>query len=212
MSGKRAAIVSIILISLALGILFYGQLPDRMASHWNAAGEADGYSEKGVGVFLMSGILIFLFLLWLAIPKIDPKRRNIELFREHYDNFFVVLSLFMLMVQAQILLWNLGHRISPNLIMPIGGGMLFYYIGVMVGHAKQNWFVGIRTPWTLSSEPVWDKTHRLGGKLFRISGAISLIGILFIEHAVWFILAPVLLSSGYLVLYSYLEFRKESGQ
>jgi uncharacterized membrane protein len=209
MSWQRVAIAVIILISLALGLFFYEQLPDRMASHWNASGQVDGYSGKGIGVFLIPGVLVFLALLWFVIPKIDPKRKNIEAFRGYYDSFFVVLALFFLLVYAQILLWNLGTEISPNFVMPIGLGILFFYIGVLVENAKQNWFVGIRTPWTLSSEKVWDKTHKLGGKLYKIAGLVSLVGILFMEQAIWFIIVPVILFSGYLFLYSYLEYKKE---
>jgi uncharacterized membrane protein len=212
MRWQKAAIAVIILISLALGIFFYGQLPERMASHWNASGQADGYSEKGMGVFLIPGLLVFLAVLWFVIPKIDPKRKNIEAFREQYDTFFVIISIFFLLVYAQILLWNMGTEISPNLVMPIGLGILFFYIGVLVESAKQNWFVGIRTPWTLSSEKVWDRTHKLGGKLYKVAGVIALLGILSLEHAVWFIIVPVLLVSGYLIIYSYLEYKKENGK
>ncbi len=86
--------------------------------------------------------------------------------------------------------------------------VLFYYCGVMIENAKRNWFVGIRTPWTMSNEEVWDKTHRLGGRLFKVVGAISLLGMIFEEYAMIFIIVPVLFATFYTFLYSYLEYRK----
>jgi uncharacterized membrane protein len=79
----------------------------------------------------------------------------------------------------------------------------------MIGHAEPNWTIGIRTPWTLSNEEVWYKTHKLGGKLFRVVAVLSLLGLIFPQHAVWFILVPVVIVAIYLVVYSYLEYRKK---
>jgi uncharacterized membrane protein len=75
--------------------------------------------------------------------------------------------------------------------------------------AKKNWFVGIRTPWTLSSENVWEKTHKIGAKLFKAAGITALLGVLAPAYSFFFILGPILAASLYLVLYSYLEYRKE---
>ena len=99
--------------------------------------------------------------------------------------------------------------ISPNYYIPVSIGLLFFYIGVLCENSKRNWFVGIRTPWTLSSDKVWDKTHKLGGKLFKIAGIIALIGIFFQNYVVYFILIPTFSVSIYLIVYSYVEFRKE---
>jgi len=85
---------------------------------------------------------------------------------------------------------------------------LFYFCGVLIGRARRNWFIGIRTPWTLSSDVVWDKTHRRGAKLFMISGIIAVFGMFFKGYTFIFVLAPVLLFSIYLVFYSYAEYKK----
>lgn len=86
---------------------------------------------------------------------------------------------------------------------------MFVYLGFLLDHAEQTWFVGIRTPWTMSSERVWKKTHALGGTLFKIAGIISITGILFGRYALWFCIVPILFVAVYLVVYSYLEFRRE---
>jgi uncharacterized membrane protein len=88
--------------------------------------------------------------------------------------------------------------------------VLFYYAGVLTENAKQNWFIGIRTPWTLSSEAVWNKTHKLGGKLFKLAALIGLLGLLVPDYAIWMVIIPVLLVAAYTMVYSYVEFQKEA--
>ena len=94
--------------------------------------------------------------------------------------------------------------------MPIALGLLFFYAGILCENAKRNWFVGIRTPWTLSNDRVWDRTHQIGGKLFKLAGVITFLGVFFQNYAVFFILAPVLVVTVYTVVYSYVEYQKET--
>ena len=198
-----------VIISFVIGIYLYPQMPEQMASHWNVAGQVDGYMPKFWGVFLMPLIFVGLVFLFIAIPRIDPLKKNIEKFRKYYDGFIILFLIFMLLVYVQTILWNLGIEISPNIVIPIGLGFLFFYIGILFENAKRNWFIGIRTPWTLSSEKVWNKTHRLGSKMFKISGIVVLFGFLFQKYATYFILIPVLFVAFYLVVYSYVEYQKE---
>jgi uncharacterized membrane protein len=88
-------------------------------------------------------------------------------------------------------------------------GLLFYYTGVLCEKSKRNWFIGIRTPWTLSSDKVWEKTHKIGGKLFKIAGIIAILGALTPEYAIILILIPVISAVGYTIAYSYFEYQKE---
>ncbi len=198
----------IVILSLVVGVYFYPKMPERMVSHWSAGGEPNGYLPKILGVLLVPSILVLLLLLCAVIPKIDPLNKNIQKFREYYDGFFVLLFVFLLLVHSQMILWNAGIEVSFSLTLPVLFGILFFYIGILLEKAKRNWFVGIRTPWTLSDERVWNKTHKIGGKLFKISGIISLFGIVGGEYSVFFVTAPVVFSSLYVVIYSYLEYRK----
>jgi uncharacterized membrane protein len=202
-------IIGITLLSFAIGVYYYPQMPEKMASHWNAKGQVDDYLSKFWGVFLIPITLVPLALLFMAIPRIDPLRENIEKFRRYYDGFVILFMLFMVFVYLQMILWNIGIKISPNVFVPIGAGLLFIGAGILCENAKRNWFIGIRTPWTLSSERVWDKTHRLGGKLFKIVGVVAMVGIFFQSYAVFFVLIPVILVAAYTVGYSYFEYRKE---
>lgn len=205
----RIAIIAALLVTFVLTIVIYPTAPDRIVSHWNAAGQADGYMSKFWGLFLIPLIMTGLVALFAILPLIDPYKKNYEKFRNYYDGFILLFILFMLAIQVQIILWSTGYQVSPNLTFPFLMGILFIYIGFLLGHAEQNWFVGIRTPWTLSSETVWKKTHELGGKLFKLAGIISFAGVLAGKYAMWFILVPVLAVGVYTVVYSYFEFQKE---
>lgn len=198
----------LITFSFIAGAIVYPYLPERVASHWNAAGQVDGYSGRFVGAYLMPIIVAILTgLLWL-IPRVDPLKANIEKFKKYYQGFILVFILFMILVYSQTLLWNFGIKISPMIIIPFGFAGLIYYVAILLNHAEQNWFIGIRTPWTLSCPAVWKKTHQLGAKLYKFSALIALIGVLFPKFAIIFVLAPILSVSIYLVIYSYLEFKK----
>lgn len=210
MRKSEVAILGLILLSFVLAVYFYPQMPERMASHWNARGEVDGYMSKFWGVFLMPSLFLGLGILFFAIPRIDPLKTNIEKFKKHFDSFIIIFFIIMLFVYLQTILWNLGVEISPNLIFPIALGPLLFYTGILCEKAKRNWFIGIRTPWTLSNEKVWDKTHKIGGKLFKITGVITLFGVFFQRHASLFILIPVILVSLYTIIYSYIVYQKET--
>jgi uncharacterized membrane protein len=202
-------IIVLILLSYLISLLSFSHLPDQLASHWNSNGEVDRYSSKFWGAFLLPIIITAITLLFIAIPYIDPLKRNIEQFKKYYQSFVVIFITFMLLVHLQIILWNLNYKVSPNLILPLGIGFLMYYIGIMLKNSKRNWFIGIRTPWTLSSDKVWNKTHQLGAVLFKIAGVIAILGLLFGKYATWFILVPILSFALFLVVYSYFLYQKE---
>ena len=209
MRKSEITVLGIILLSLIISIYFYPQMPEKIASHWNAQGQVDGYMSKFWGLFLIPFILVGFVLLFIAIPKIDPLKANIEKFRKQYNGFVILFFIFMLSIHFQLILWNLGIEISPNLVVPIGIGILFFYIGILCENAKRNWFIGIRTPWTLSSERVWEKTHKIGGKLFKIAGVIAFIGVFFQRYALFFILVPMISIAIYTIVYSYLEYQRK---
>lgn len=205
----RLAIIAGLLITFIITLASYPTVPDRVVSHWNAAGEADGFMPKFWGLGLIPIIITACVGLFAIIPRIDPYKKNYEKFRNWFEGFIFLFILFMLAIQVQIILWSTGYQIYPNLTFPILIGTLFIYIGFFLGHVERNWFVGIRTPWTLSSETVWKKTHEIGGKLFMIAGVISFAGVLAGEYALWFILIPILAVAVFTVIYSYFEFQKE---
>jgi uncharacterized membrane protein len=108
------------------------------------------------------------------------------------------------------ILWNFGFNFNMIQLLVPAFAVLFYYSGVLIEKAKRNWFIGIRTPWTMSSDKVWDKTHKLGGKLFKISGIISLLGLLSEDYAIYAIILPIISFTAYLFVYSYFEYKKKN--
>jgi uncharacterized membrane protein len=209
MCSVKFAPIVVVALAFLLGIVLYPQMPDPMASHWNASGEVDGYMSKFWGVFLMPLLLVGLLFLMFLVPKLDPLKKNIDKFRKYYDGLILLISGFLLYIYVLTLVWNLGYRFNMGLMMAPAMGLLFYYIGILLENAKRNWFIGIRTPWTISSEKVWNKTHKLGSKMFKTSGIIALFGVLAQNYAYLLVIVPVLFSSAYLVAYSYFEYRKE---
>lgn len=207
---KRTTIVvlSIILLSFVVAIYFSPKMPDIMASHWNAQGKVNDYMPKFWGLFLMPIVSLAMLLLFLLIPKIDPLKKNIEKFRKYYEGFILLVIVFMFYIYILTLLWNLGLRFNMTAIMLPALGILFFYAGILIENAKRNYFIGIRTPWTLNNEKVWNKTHALGGKLFKVSGIIALAGVFFQKFAIWFCIIPIISVSIYLIFYSYFEYQK----
>lgn len=208
MKKTNFIILFIIAISFAAAFYFYPQMPEQMASHWNTQGQVDDYLPKFWGLFLMPLISLGLFLLFLLIPKIDPLKKNIAKFRQYFDWFIALIIIFLFYIYALSLVWNLGYRFQMGKMMIPALSLLFFYIGILLKKAERNWFIGIRTPWTLSSDLVWQKTHELGSKLFKISAVIALLGIFFNQYAIWFVLIPILSSALYLIIHSYFVHKK----
>ena len=153
-----------------------------------------------------------MFLLFLVIPSIDPLKANIAQFREAFNLFITLITGFMLYLYALTLLWSLGYTtFGMSRAMLPALGLLFIFIGTMLRKAKRNFFIGIRTPWTLSSDKVWDETHRLGAILFMISGVLAFIGAFFGgTTAFWLFFAPLMGSAIFLVIYSYILYKQET--
>ena len=213
MTTKLTTIIVLILIIgiTVAGTRLWNQLPDPMASHWNENDQVDGYMSKFWGVYMMPLVTLGLFLLFLLIPNIDPLKANIAQFRGTFNLFITVIIAFMAYVHVLTLRWNLGYTdLGIGQAMLPAMGLLFIVIGSMLRKAKRNWFIGIRTPWTLSSDSVWDEVHRLGGILFMFSGVIAVIGGFFGGMvAFWSIMIPIFGTSIFLMGYSYVLYQRE---
>ena len=214
MNTRTATIIVLILIigAIAAGLLIWNQLPEQMASHWNENDQVDGYMSRFWGVFLMPLMTLGLFLLFLVIPVIDPLKANIAQFRGVFNLFIVFIIGFMLYIHALTLLWSLGYTsFEMSKAMLPAMGLLFILVGYLMRQSKRNWFIGIRTPWTLSSDSVWDKTHQLGAILFVASGVLAFLGGFFGGMlAFWLFFVPLMASAIFLVVYSYVLYQRET--
>jgi len=214
MSTRTTTIVVLIMIVAATlaGLLLWNRLPDLMASHWGPNDEVNGYLSKFWGVFLMPLITLGMFLLFLLIPNIDPLKANIAQFRDVFNLFIALIVAFMGYIHFLTLRWNLGYtNFEMSKAMLPALGILFFFVGYMLRKAKRNFFIGIRTPWTLSSDKVWDETHRLGAVLFMVSGVLAFVGSFFGGMiAFWILLVPLIGSTLITLVYSYVLYQRET--
>jgi len=213
LSTRTTVLLSLLMIVAAAGLSLavYERLPDRVASHWNMNDQVDGTMPRVWGAFLMPVISLAMLGLFMLIPVIDPMRANIASFRGLFNVFIAVIVAFMLYLHVLTLLWNQGlqtFRMSTALLPAMG--LLFIFMGALLRRAKRNFFIGIRTPWTLASDRVWDRTHQLGSRLFIVSGILALVGAFFPGAVAYgLVLVPVLVSTLVVLIYSYILWRAE---
>ncbi len=208
---RTVPVLIAILIALALvaSALVAPQLPARIASHWDAQGGANRTLPKAVGLFLLPAITAALALLLWFIPSLDPLRKNVAKFRRYYDLFILALVAMLVYVHFVTLLWNLGMLVSIPRALALGFCPFTIALGALLGKTKRNWLIGVRTPWTLSSDRVWDRTHALAGRLFMGAGIVMLLGVAFPRAALWLVVGSLMLSAVVSVVYSYVAYRDE---
>jgi uncharacterized membrane protein len=203
---KKVIPLIIIGLSFIVAFLIFPLMPPMMASHWGVGGEVNGYMSRFWGLFFMPILSIFLYLLFRFLPSTDPYRKNFKEFENYYDNFVVVILSFLFYIYLLTLIWNLGHKFNMMQFMSPAFAVLFYFAGILTSHAHQNWFVGIRTPWTLSNKVVWQKTHAIGGKLFKLTALLILFGTGFPQYAFYLLLVPIIFTTVFVFVYSYWVF------
>jgi len=165
------SIVFIILTFLA-GVYFLQRFPAQVPTHWNFQGQIDGYSSPLLAAFLVPVMMLVIYLVFLFIPYLDPKRDQYGSFATIYHKFKDLIIGFLFIINLMIGLNGIGRPIAVGFWTPILVGLLFISIGGLLEKVKMNWFLGIRTPWTLSSETVWAKTHKLSSRVLMFSGVL----------------------------------------
>jgi uncharacterized membrane protein len=169
----------LIALSVLIGVFAYPYLPDQMAMHWNINGEVDGYWDKLNAVFFSPILMIVMMMLFIYMPRIDPKKENYKKFSGSYLIVITIINAFFLLIQCVTIGYSLGFNIDISLVVNLGIGLLFIVLGNYLPRIKHNYFIGVRTPWTLANEKTWRKTHQLSGKLFVVAG-ILLVAISFL--------------------------------
>lgn len=189
-----------------LAAYLYTILPLRIPSHWNAQGMVDAYSSKSI-VFLFPSIILLINLFMHFLPQLEVFRKNVEEFK-HFNGLKIALALFFSGFFLATVLPNFGFIFDMLRVIYLLLGLLFIYIGYIIKYIKRNFWIGIRTPWTLSDDFVWKKTHVLGSKLFIVIGAIFLVSTFLININIWFILIAIFLVMFYLAAYSFVLYRR----
>lgn len=205
------ATAAALVVMAALTAAAWGGLPERVAVHWNAAGEADGWARRPVAVAMTPLILLGVSVLLAVVPLLDPRRANLERSAKAYLAAWIGLAVLLTGTHA-VVLFAAGSGDLPvtRAILVLTGGLLMV-VGNYLGKTRSNWFAGIRTPWTLSSERSWARTHRLGGRLFVLLGAASIASGLLLptEVAMWVQLAGLAAVAVTVTVYSYLTWRAD---
>jgi uncharacterized membrane protein len=197
-------------LAIALSIWAYSSLPPTVATHWNLRGTPDGFSSRLVAVSIGPLVIIGLTLLFNVLPKVDPRRENYLSFLSTYWLFANALAAFMLIIHAVVLATGMGYSVRIDRLMPLFIGLLFVVIGNYLTRVEPNWFVGIRTPWTLSSDKVWRKTHRTGGWLM-VLGGLALASGAFLPHAALLplLIGTIMVVAVFPIVQSYILWKRE---
>ena len=208
---KEFPFLAIALIPFAYLIYIWNRLPEKVPMHWNGAGEIDRYGDKKellVMLFMLVGITYFVFLI---IPSIDPKQK-LQNMGNKLNNLRMILTLFMSGL-AVFILYSVQQKTSnPSFVLAIIG-LLFAFLGNYFKTIKPNYFIGIKTPWTLENEEVWKKTHQLGGKLWFVGGLLmALTFVLPNKIQFYTFMGIVAVITIVPIVYSYLEFKKIKNQ
>jgi len=201
----------ILLFSVVASFYYYPLLPDKIVSHWNFYGQADGWSSREFHCLFFPLLLIGIYLLFSVLPKFDPQRVRYSEFSKVYLMMRNAILFVLFIVFLAATLFNVGYKINIGATVAGAVGLLMIIIGNYFGKLKRNYFVGIKTPWTLSSENVWNKTHRFGARLFVIWGILLIL-------APWLVPAAALIITfgGALMVvfgvtfYSYYLYKKEN--
>ena len=204
-SIKESAILVILFAPVVFMLFVWNKLPESLPVHWNIRGEIDGYGPK----YLFPLMSIALYVIFIMIPKIDPRKRNYTIFSATYYKLRLILTLFMSMFISVVIINSLYVRIQFERLIPASVLLLLAAIGNYLGTVRSNFFIGIRTPWTLDNEEVWRKTHLLGGRIWFFGGITGALAALFFPHpfSEYFALGCVVLMVIVPVLYSYFCFR-----
>ncbi len=178
-SLKPALLTAIVVLILVTLVALWAdrQLPPdtQLPIHWNVAGEPDRFAGKFPGLFMMPLVILGITVLLVFAPYIEPRQKHIRMSMKAYNIIIIGLVLVFAALHIVVITNALGKPLSIEKIVPALIGLLFIIIGNFMGKVRSNYMLGIKTPWTLSSEISWNKTHRLGGWLFVIMGFLIVL-------------------------------------
>jgi uncharacterized membrane protein len=179
MNRRGPAIFSaiVVVILFIVSAWAWTQLPAdaQVPIHWDADGTPNGFASKTVGLLLLPLITAGVAALFWIIPTIEPRRANILKSEKAYTAIWIALVLLLAAIDLVAVAAALGSEVNVSSVVPIGVGALFVVIGNYLPKVRPNYMVGIRTPWTLTSDLSWDRTHRLGGRLFVVEGVVFIL-------------------------------------
>ncbi|KAB2495207.1 SdpI family protein [Priestia endophytica] len=196
-------------LSILCWVILYNKLPSQIPMQWGVDGTVNSYAPKLQAAFTHNGILLFLYAVLVLSPKMDPRKQNYPKFSRSYRIITLAIMLVLFLLNISVLLASLGYNLNVTTITPILVGILFIILGNYMQTVKPNFFIGIRTAWTLSNEQVWRKTHRLGSKLFILGGILFFVTPFVPEQLLFPLIISIILAVVLIpTLYSYVQYRK----
>jgi uncharacterized membrane protein len=184
--------------------------PDRIPMHWNLHGRPDGYGGRFEGLFAIPLGALAMYLLFVFLPRLDPKRDSYTEFAGAYGVIRFGTLAVMAAVHVLTLSWIHGRPAAIQIWVPTIVGALFLAVGSVLGRVRPNWFVGVRTPWTLSSTVAWERTNRAAGRLFLVLGAgLILLAVAPSPWLLWTVIGIGFVGAFGLMVYSYRLWRDD---
>jgi len=202
----------LVIVAVLATLAVYSRLPEQVPTHWNVSGEVDDWSSRLWGAWTIPLVMAAMLLVFRAFPLIDPRRENYPKFAGAYEGILIIVLLFMLALHVSLLATMLGRPIAVMRLLPVGIGLLLVGIGALLPKAHANWFIGIRTPWTLSNDRVWERTHRFGGVVMIATGLLIAASALLAPLWTHRVMAGAIAAMAIIVIaYSYFAWRQEVG-
>ncbi|MGL4624331.1 MAG: SdpI family protein [Culicoidibacterales bacterium] len=178
MNWQEGIILILAIAPLIFVISLYQQLPLEIPIHWNMNGEIDGYGPRWMQL-MFAGIGLGVYGLMFVVPKIDPKGSNIAKFATKYQALRLAMQVFFAALIVLTTFVSLGVALDVDMMIRAGVSLLLVFIGNYLGKMKQNYTIGIKTPWTLANTEVWNRTHRMAGHLWVGLGTIMFVSAFF---------------------------------
>jgi len=203
-------IVTIILVALMFGssVYLFPQLPAQIPMHWNALGQIDNYMPKNIAVWYLPVLTGLMVISFYFAPLLDPKKEKYKLFQHEWQIMQIGITGFMAYIHFMILYLTFHPEVAMMPLMFVGLGALFILIGNYMSKIRQNYFIGVKVPWTLSSEDNWNKTHRFASWCFVIAGIFTLAEAFFVWQAPVIIFGSIMLAAFLPMIYSFLLYKK----
>jgi uncharacterized membrane protein len=195
----------------AIAAAAYPRLPDRVAVHWNLSGEADRWGTPMEAAWLLPAVMVAVWLVTRALPTIDPRRASYAKMRSTYDFVVSAILTMILAMHVLVLAAALGYEVPIRRVVPVLLGGFFIAFGNVLPRTRPNWWFGVRTPWTLSSDRVWTRTHRVAGYAMTATGVVVVLAaVLPGRWPMVVALSVAVIAAFFMVIYSYIAWRQET--
>jgi uncharacterized membrane protein len=202
--------VMAILLTIAAGIatlVAYPHLPDMVPTHWDIHNHPNGYSPKGIIFIFGPGFMTAIMVLMYFLPWLSPRQFEVDTFRSTYLYLMLLIVALLAYAYAVILWVGTGHQVNVGRTIIGGISLLFALMGNVLGKVRRNFYVGVRTPWALANERVWNATHRFAAKTFVIAGLTGLL-LSLLNIKGWLPIVPLLAAGLAPVAYSLIFYKQ----